>query len=137
MKKFLQKMLKTVKDDDNAVGLAAPQVGENKRALVAQLGNKYWIMINPCIVSQSEKKVCDEEGCLSIPGEYGKVWRSEKITVEFFDEKFQKKKLVLSGFDARIVLHEIDHLDGILFVDRMTEEHLQEMNAEKLKHKNL
>jgi peptide deformylase len=131
-KKFIQKMLKTIKADSNAVGLAAPQVGKNIRLIISKLGNKFFVMINPVITHQSEEKVCDEEGCLSIPGEFGKVWRSQNIDLEFLDEKLQKKKLKLQDFNARIVLHEVDHLDGILFVDRMTDEHLGEMHAEKI-----
>ena len=73
----------------------------------------------------------DKEGCLSIPGEFGKVWRSIEIIVFFLDEKGNGKKLRLKGFDARVVQHEVDHLDGILFVDRMEKEHLKEMEKAK------
>ena len=130
-KKFIQKMLKTLKADENAVGLAAPQVGRNIRIVITLLGNKYFTMINPVILESSEEKLCDEEGCLSIPGEFGKVWRSAYITVEFVDERLQKKILKLKEFDARIVLHEIDHLDGILFIDRMTDDQLANMKSNK------
>lgn len=135
IKKLMKNMLEDLKADKNAVGLAAPQVGENIRLVVVYLHERCIIMINPEILSQSEEKNIDEEGCLSIPGEFGKVERPTDITVEFFNEKLQKKKLDLSGFDARIVLHEVDHLDGILFVDRMSPEQLSEMNADKLRKK--
>jgi peptide deformylase len=129
-KKLIQKMIKTVKKEEG-VGIAAPQIGENIRLMIAMIGRKYVPMINPTILSHSEEKNIDEEGCLSVPGEYGKVSRFTEIELEFFDEKFQKKKLFLKNFDARVVQHEIDHLDGILFVDRMTESHKKEMEAAK------
>jgi len=133
IKKLMKNMLADLKADKNAVGLAAPQVGHNIRLIVAYLHEKCIVMINPEISEISEETNIDEEGCLSIPGEFGKVTRPSHITVEFFNEKLQKKKFNLSLFDARIILHEVDHLDGILFVDRMTEEQLAEMETAKKK----
>lgn len=115
-----------------ALGLAAPQINVNSRVILAYLGTKWVIMINPVIEKFSEEKNLDEEGCLSVPGEYGKVWRSTHITVNFLDEKGLKKKLSLSNLDARVVQHEVDHLDGILFVERMEEKHLKKMHADAL-----
>lgn len=131
-KKLISKMMKTVKKDKNACGLAAPQVGKNVRIVICLLGKKLSPLINPIVLSHSDETNFEEEGCLSIPGEYGKVERWNEIEIEYLDEKNVKQKRKLSQFDARVVQHEVDHLDGILFVDRMTEEHLQEMNSEKL-----
>ncbi len=134
VKKIIVKMIKTVKKDKNACGLAAPQIGKNIRIVICLLGKKLIPLINPVILSHSENTNFDDEGCLSIPGEYGKVERWNEIEIEYLDEKEMKQKRKLSNFDARVVLHEIDHLDGILFIDRMTETHLQEMNSEKMKN---
>ena len=134
IKKLMKNMLLDLKADENAVGLAAPQVGHNIRLMVVYLHEKFIIMINPEISNISEETNIDEEGCLSLPGEFGKVERPSHITVEFFNEKLQKKKFQLSLFDARIILHKVDHLDGILFVDRMNEEQLSEMKIAKVKN---
>lgn len=77
------------------------------------------VMINPVIVSHSETVCKDTEGCLSIPGETGEVLRWESVDVEFWNIDGHKQKLHLSQLAARIVQHEIDHLDGVLFTDRV------------------
>lgn len=120
---YIQEMKHAMRKE-KGVGLAAPQVGRNIRVIVAEIGgNRVMGMINPVITFMSEEKnQDDEEGCLSVPGKFGKVWRSTTIIVEYIDEKKQKQKRKLVGFDARVIQHEIDHLDGILFVDRMTKE---------------
>lgn len=132
VKKLISKMMKTVKKDKNACGLAAPQIGQNVRIVICLLGKKLTPIINPRLLSHSTETNFDEEGCLSIPGEYGKVERWSSIEVEYRDEKNNIQKRILDNFDARVMLHEIDHLDGILFVDRMTKEHLQDMNSAKV-----
>ena len=75
-------------------------------------------MVNPVIISHSEATDCEQEGCLSLPGETGDVERWKEIDLEFYDINEQKYNLHLSELAARIVQHEIDHLDGILFTDR-------------------
>lgn len=112
-------MQKTLAKEENGVGLAAPQVGENLRIILAMLGKKVMVLINPEITKHSETKNSEDEGCLSIPEEVGTVERWSKIELSFFDEKFTKKTRTLTDFDARVVQHEIDHLDGILFTDRV------------------
>ena len=107
----------------NGIGLAAPQVGVNLRIIVVQLMNVGKLvgpvqeMINPVIQSTSEDLVEYEEGCLSIPGEYIKLERPRSINVKFQTLNGKYKKWFLRGLEARVVQHEIDHLDGILMVD--------------------
>ena len=95
------------------VGMAANMIGVSKTILAAYLSGKYVVMINPEIVSKSEEMYETEEGCLSLSGKR-KVRRYSKITVEYLDMKFRKKRGTYSGFDAEIIQHEIDHFSGIL-----------------------
>lgn len=135
---LIQEMKKQMKKE-KGVGLAAPQVGKNIRVIVAQInGGRVMGFINPVITFFSEEKnINDEEGCLSVPGSFGNVWRSNEVIVEYIDEKKQKQKRKFTDLDARILQHEIDHLDGILFIDRMTEEDKAIMHAPKNGNKNL
>jgi peptide deformylase len=120
-------MLKYIKNTDNGgVGLAAPQVGENKRIIVVSLMETYddeiyrtIIMINPEILEHSETKIADWEWCLSVPGEKGDVLRWSSIKIAFLDIDGRKYMMRLEWLSARIVQHEIDHLDGILFTDKV------------------
>lgn len=109
------------------VGLAAPQIGITQRFLVMMnpADNKIFKMINPVITSRSEKTVMKEEGCLSVLGEdnlpvYANVVRSESVTVEWTNENGEHMSEKISGFKARIVQHETDHLDGKLFIDHLS-----------------
>ena len=119
-------MIKHIKNPDNGgVGLAAPQVGVNKRLIVASLMKTYddetyrtIAMVNPEIIEHAENKVKWEEWCLSVPGETGDVERWEWVKVSFIDPEGRKYALRLESLAARIVQHEIDHLDGILFTDK-------------------
>lgn len=112
----------------NGVGLAAPQVGILQRVIVvAPTGYKPMGLINPVIL-KSEGKVMGEEGCLSIPGLYGDVERAEFVEVEALDRKGNEVILELEGMPARVVQHEIDHLDGILFIDKVDVATLHWMN---------
>lgn len=113
----------------NGVGIAAPQCYVSKRVIiVASRPNVRYpdapemqpiVMINPEIVASSEQMLCGEEGCLSVENERGQVARAETVTLRFYSIDGQQTELTLSGFPARIVQHEIDHLNGILFVDRL------------------
>jgi peptide deformylase len=118
--RLLDDMTETM-HEAKGVGLAAPQIGIAKRLITVAPGEEepVWQLINPRILDASGEAV-DVEGCLSIPGVYGEVPRYEQITVEAQDRDGQMLKLNLSGFHARIFQHEIDHLDGILFIDRAT-----------------
>jgi peptide deformylase len=102
----------------DGVGLAAPQIGKNKRIITVNTKDGVIAMINPRILNKSFLKEWDEEGCVSVPGIYGKVKRSKKLKCEFFDMDKKKNIISAQGFFARIIQHEIDHLDGILFIDK-------------------
>ncbi len=100
------------------LGLAAPQVGVLKRVCIVEWEDNYYELVNPVVV-KSEGKCIDNEGCLSVPGFRGTVERAEKIDVVYFDRFGKKHKQHAEGYFARVFLHEIDHLDGILFSDKM------------------
>ena len=116
IKKLLEDMATTMYDE-NGVGLAAPQVGVSLRVVVIDTGEGLIEIINPNII-KTEGVACDTEGCLSIPGILGEVERAAKITVEFSDRKGKIKRINAQGLLARAFQHEIDHLDGILFIDK-------------------
>ncbi|WP_446899459.1 peptide deformylase [Clostridium sp. LBM24168] len=102
----------------NGVGLAAPQVGVLKRVVVIDVGDGIIKLINPEIVYK-EGSYLDTEGCLSIPGRQEEIERPEKVRVEALNEKGEKITIEGEGLLARAFCHEIDHLDGILFIDRI------------------
>lgn len=101
---------------NNGVGLAAPQIGISKRIIVVDVGDGLLSLINPVIVAAAGKQR-DIEGCLSIPGESGYVTRAEKVTVEGLNPGGQVIRVNAEGLLARALQHEIDHLNGILFID--------------------
>ena len=103
------------------VGLAAPQVGVLRRIAIVEFADKYYELINPRILKSSGGAI-GEEGCLSVPGVRGKVKRPETITVTYTDRAGKRHKEEITGILARVFCHEIDHLDGVLFVDKMIEE---------------
>ena len=122
--KLIKDMAETM-DHADGVGLAAPQIGVNLRiVLITLAGKKILPMINPKITSASEETVVGEEGCLSLPKEWGKVRRSKEVTVEFQNIKGEKVVVRFKDMEAREAQHEIDHLDGILFTDYLQEGHL-------------
>ncbi len=100
------------------VGLAAPQVGVLQRIVVISPDQKPIVLINPEIVHREGSQI-GEEGCLSIPGLYGDVERYDYVEVDAIDRKGREVTFELEGFAARIAQHEIDHLDGILFIDKV------------------
>ena len=118
--------MRTLMVKNLGVGLAAPQIGLNLRVFVAQLPaddshgykGKFYAVFNPETVSISKKLFPEEEGCLSTPGYYGAVPRADKITVSGFNKNGRKITIKAEGFLARIFQHEIDHLNGILFLDK-------------------
>jgi len=123
--KLGKKMLKYIKDPDNwGIGLAAPQIGQSLKLVVLWLPKtredenfKYHMMINPEILEYSKEKEFDEEWCLSVPWVKWKVERPKKIKVSYQDEKSSKKTLILEWLQARIVQHELDHINWKLFID--------------------
>jgi peptide deformylase len=106
-------------EKEKGIGLAAPQVGVDKRVIVVMLGKETILMVNPEILSFSAECAVDEEGCLSLPEKFGKVSRAKRIVVRYIDEKGKQQQKELSDLDARVVQHEIDHLNGVLFTDRL------------------
>jgi peptide deformylase len=108
-------------------GLAAPQIGVSKRVVVVDIGEGLHELINPEIISSSGQET-DLEGCLSIPGIIGDVTRAASVKIRYLDRHSKGKILTASGMLARAVQHEIDHLEGILFIDRA-------VNIRKMKQK--
>lgn len=105
---------------DGGVGLAANQVGIAKRvAVVDTTGNDPLVLINPVVLETTGKQV-DEEGCLSIPELYADVTRAQRVVVEITRLDGERVRLEAEDFKARAIQHEIDHLDGVLFVDRLS-----------------
>lgn len=112
---------------ENGIGLAANQIGVPLRVIVVQLvddgaepeSGKLYALINPEIVKYSDELVTAEEGCLSVPHYYGEVTRPAEVVVRARDRKGHETKVKAAGLLARAFQHEIDHLDGILFIDRM------------------
>lgn len=105
----------------DGVGLAAPQVGSNINIIVINTEESPTAYINPVIKKYSWRKEKMEEGCLSVPGVYGSVKRSITITVEYYDRQGNFINEVLTGYLARVFQHEVDHLNGVLFIDRTKE----------------
>lgn len=107
------------------VGLAAPQVDVHKRVLVMDIAekdgdSKPFVMINPVILERSKSEAVYEEGCLSVPGHYADVARPDKVRVRYLDRDGAEQEIAAEGFLATCLQHEMDHLDGILFVDRIS-----------------
>ncbi len=123
LRRFLDEMVETMIVEDG-VGLAAPQVGVSKRITVINpepnSDSALIKMINPRVVSISEETDTLEEGCLSVPGVRGQVVRSTAIEVAYLDEEGNEHAIGVEGLVARIIQHELDHLNGVLFVDRLS-----------------
>lgn len=114
---LLKEMKKTMKKE-NGVGLAAPQVGVCKRLILVETEKGPEAFINPKIISVSGSKTESEEGCLSVPNVFGIVERFKKIKIKALDAQGQKQQFTATGLQAIIFQHEIDHLNGILFLDK-------------------
>ena len=102
------------------VGLAAPQVGISKRVIVVDVGEGLLELVNPKIVS-AQGEDTKEEGCLSVPGLVGEVTRAAEVVVRAQDGKGRHREITATGLLARALQHEIDHLEGVLFIDRAHE----------------
>jgi peptide deformylase len=122
-------------ESDNGIGLAGPQIGVLKRIFVTDTPeDQPRVFINPEIVETSFETVSMEEGCLSVPGIYAQLRRPELITVQARDAKGKLFTLKAEGMLARAIQHENDHLNGILFIDRLsdeTREHLVSLYEKK------
>ena len=121
LKETMQDMLETMRES-MGVGIAGPQVGVMRRIFVAQpdIGedSKVYYMINPVMLEMSDEKELGVEGCLSVPDMVGDVERSVRIKMEATDLDGERKVYEFEGFDARVMQHEYDHLDGILYTDK-------------------
>lgn len=116
---LIEDLKDTLYSTDNGVGLAAPQIGVNKKVIIVDLRDEIGpiILLNPKLESMFGLED-GEEGCLSLPGYYGMVERPQKIVVRAMNPEGKKIKIKASGFLARALCHEIDHLNGILFSDK-------------------
>ncbi|MDR2964874.1 MAG: peptide deformylase [Treponema sp.] len=122
-----KKMFETL-ESEQGLGLAGPQIGVNKRIFVTHIQNDDpRVFINPSIIETSAETAKCEEGCLSIPGVYASVVRPEAIKLQAWNEKGKPFTIEAEGLVARVILHEYDHLEGVLFL-----EHLPQDKREKL-----
>jgi peptide deformylase len=129
---LIDDMIETMREAPG-VGLAAPQVGVSQRVIVVEYGEvdedpdapeqpkKLYVVVNPEIVRHSKETVLGNEGCLSIPGYYGEVERYEWVTIKGYNRHGDAFRLKAKGWLARIFQHEVDHVDGVLFIDRATQ----------------
>lgn len=126
IRQLIKDMLQTMYSADG-IGLAAPQVAVNKQLIVIDCEpdkpeNPPLVLINPKITRYSSQTCNGDEGCLSIPGVYLEVNRPEAVEVSFKDEQGKPRKIQASGLLARVIQHEMDHLNGVMFVDRVENE---------------
>jgi len=112
-------MVETMEKNEG-IGLAAPQVSELKRIIVVRTEKGPQVFINPKIIKKSRETIIDEEGCLSFPGLWLRIKRAKRVEIEALNENGEKISLKAEGLPARVLQHEIDHLDGILFIDRLS-----------------
>ncbi|TYB30330.1 MAG: peptide deformylase [Candidatus Mcinerneyibacterium aminivorans] len=142
IKEIAQKMINTMKEQQG-IGLAGPQVGINKKIVVIDLSfgqedkNKYMVLLNPEIIKYSEKTDVMEEGCLSFPELFIEVERSKEIKVKARTLEDEEVEFEADSFLARVLQHEIDHINGIVFVDRISPAKKLEISDKLNKIKNL
>lgn len=120
IKALAEDMIETMYKEEG-VGLAGPQIGMLKRIIVVDIGDGPIVAINPVITMQDGEEL-DVEGCLSVPGKSGQVKRPQTIEVEYIGLDGGSVKIKAEGFLARAFCHEIDHLDGILYIDKVEKE---------------
>ena len=117
---LVEDMLDTLYYTENGIGLAAPQVGVLRRVVIIDVGDGPIKIINPEIVEE-EGSYIDIEGCLSIPDKAGKVERPERVKIKYLNENWEESVLEGTELLAKAICHEIDHLDGILYTDKVIE----------------
>jgi len=106
--------------ESQGIGLAAPQIGESKRIIVVQMEKGPQVFINPKIIAKSKEKALMEEGCLCFPKLFLEIKRAKKVQIEAVTIAGEKVRIEAEGLLARIFQHEVDHLDGVLFIDRVS-----------------
>ena len=123
-----QDLVDTMVAAGHSVGVAAPQIGESRRVVVVDVSKSklgrdnnhgLLVMINPEIIEQAGQETM-REGCMSVPDYTGNVTRAESVVVQFLDREGQEQVIRASGFEAVAIQHELDHLDGFLFLDRVS-----------------
>jgi peptide deformylase len=117
---LIDELFETMETSDG-IGLAAPQVGIGMRMVIVVLGGTGHCLVNPRITRRSNDLVKGEEGCLSFPGLFGDVVRNREIDFVALDRQGHKVTRTVSDLDARVIQHELDHLDGVLLPDRIKE----------------
>lgn len=120
-KKYTRELIKSMRQamqKAEGIGLSANQIGLNIRVFVAKVENKFYAIFNPELSHLSKEKINLDEGCLSIPGVYGAVERPDKLALKGFDQSGKPLKIKAWGLLARVFQHEVDHLDGKLFIDK-------------------
>ena len=124
LKKDIKNMYETLYASENGIGLAAPQVGLMKRLIVIDLKeedkSEPLTLVNPKILNKSDEKFVNQEGCLSIPGYYADIERSQKIECEYNDANGSKRTMTAQGLLSICIQHEVDHLNGVLFIDYLS-----------------
>jgi peptide deformylase len=134
IRQIAKTMLETMRSG-KGLGLAGPQVGFLKRIFVTQTEKEGpLVFINPSIIWTSHEQTDCEEGCLSLPGMYADVRRPEKVRVQAWDEKGRVFNLEAAGILGRVIQHENDHLEGVLFIDRINELKRQKLLVKLKKH---
>ena len=131
--KLIDEMIPKMYESDG-IGLAAPQVGHNIRVcIIGKESDKKLkedlVLVNPVWEKTSRKKKADMEGCLSVPNTFGKVVRYARISVDALDRNGKKLAFEAKNFLARVIQHEVDHLDGVLFIDKATDICKEEVNT--------
>ena len=124
VQKLLDDMLETMYAT-NGCGLAAPQIGVSKKIVVIDIAHEGEepnpiYMVNPEIIWRSDEKVCGEEGCLSVPGQRAEVERFASVRIRYLDYIGNEQEMMAEDFLAIAVQHELDHLDGILYIDHLS-----------------
>ena len=118
IKKIKEDMVETMIKDEG-MGLAAPQVGQLKRIIIIQTEKEPLELVNPKVLKQSKETEIAKEGCLSFPGLWLEIKRAKEVEVRARDKAGREVQISAQGLQARILQHEIDHLDGILFIDKL------------------
>jgi peptide deformylase len=118
LQKLVQDMIETMHDAPG-VGLAAPQIGVPLRVAVIEVDDKLTVLVNPEIVKASDEQEELDEGCLSVPGYWGRITRHRAVTVKARDQRGKEIRVKGEGLFGQALQHEIDHLDGVLYIDRL------------------